>query len=328
MKQVLFVLDPLSTLDKRLDTSLFLMQAAFLQEVEVWVVFPDEVFFQQVAYVTAYPVRFRTLEFWDLSLGLPQLWEVSQFSQVWFRMDPPVNERYCALVQILAASLSAKQLVNPAEVLLLHSEKTLGLGLQSGSSKASDSDSCEVPTLITCSEVELLWFLKEHRAVVVKPLNMAQSLGVKKLEWKPRSKGLLKQCVQTLQEATCQWQVPICLQKFLPQISQGEVRLWFADDRLIGVARKLPLKDSFLVQIDQGSQVVDTDLTTAQDRLMPKIQRRIRELGIRVCAVDLIENYVTDFNVTSPGLLVQMSKLVKKNLAAQVIRKVITNKRW
>ena len=113
---------------------------------------------------------------------------------------------------------------------------------------------------------------------------------------------------------------PILLQKYQPEISRGEVRLWFLDGMLLAQARKLPLPHDFRVNIDRGSRLVATLLTAREKKVAAKLARHLRSRGIRLAAVDLIGGLVTDFNFTSPGLLVQMEQITGKNLAGQIIQ--------
>jgi glutathione synthase/RimK-type ligase-like ATP-grasp enzyme len=75
--------------------------------------------------------------------------------------------------------------------------------------------------------------------------------------------------------------------------------------------------------MDQGSRLAATELTRAERRAAAKIGSRLRQLRARLAAVDLIEAQVTDFNITSPGLIVQMERVLGENLAKPIVRALV-----
>jgi glutathione synthase len=115
----------------------------------------------------------------------------------------------------------------------------------------------------------------------------------------------------------------VILQEFFPGIAEGEKRLWFIDGTLLSYAKKLPMQGDFRVDLDQGSQVVSCELTRAEKLAAQKIGRHLRKRKIRLAAVDLIEGKITDFNFTSPGMIVQMEKLSGENLAAKILKRLL-----
>jgi glutathione synthase/RimK-type ligase-like ATP-grasp enzyme len=113
------------------------------------------------------------------------------------------------------------------------------------------------------------------------------------------------------------------LQRFLAGIRNGEQRLWFLDGKLLAAACKRPKAGEFKIDMDRGGTVATTKLSAREKKAALKIGKHLRARGIRLAAVDLIEGYVTDFNFTSPGLLVQMEALLGENLAKPVIRALL-----
>ena len=235
------------------------------------------------------------------------------FDQIHYRTDPPVDLAYIHPLQLLLAGSQHAEIVNPPGILLAANEKFEALGLaRAGLSPCS---------CISSREEDLRAFGREHGKVVLKPLHEAQSKGVELLDF--TSAQAESAAVRKLAGTTMNWNRPVIVQTYLPGIANGELRLWFADGRLVAHARKLPLEGDFRVQIDRGSRLEAKPLSTRDKASAKKIGAYLRRRGIRLAAVDLIDEAVTDFNFTSPGLLVQMEALARRNLAREVIRQLV-----
>jgi glutathione synthase len=160
-----------------------------------------------------------------------------------------------------------------------------------------------------------LSFLARERQAVLKPLHEAQSKGIHRLD-----AAEIQSARARLQEATHNFSRPALLQEYLPGIAQGETRVWFVDGQILAVARKFPLQGDFRVQIDQGSRIEKAELDAAGKKAAAWAARLLRKWKVRLAAVDLIDGKITDFNVTSPGLIVQMEAALGRELAPAVIR--------
>ncbi len=237
-----------------------------------------------------------------------------EFDQIHYRVDPPVNHAYIHPLQLLLLSrptgrrdrnISSK-IVNPAKILLISNEKM----------EAAFLDHLMPPSVISSEKEILLSFIKRHKKAVMKPLHEAQSKGVERLETDSHSMSLLK-------KMTHQFSQPIILQKYLNGIVKGEQRLWFIDGRLLAHAKKIPKTGDFRINMDQGGTLAIAPLSVKEKSASEKIGLWLKARKIRLAAVDLIDGFVTDFNFTSPGLLVQMEKLLKRNLAREIILKLV-----
>ncbi len=157
----------------------------------------------------------------------------------------------------------------------------------------------------------------------MKPLHLAQSLGVELLDW--RTLEGAHQAEKLLRETSKDFTLPVLLQKYLEGILEGETRLWFLDGGLLAKVKKLPLQNDFRVNIDRGSRLAPTELTPQEKLQIEKISQHLKKWKIRLAAVDLIEGWVTDFNFTSPGLITQMEIVLGENLAKKIVTQLAEN---
>jgi glutathione synthase len=236
----------------------------------------------------------------------------SEFRSLQYRTDPPVDLRYLQPLQLLTLGLGSRsRIVNPPAVLTLSNEKL----------EAAWLGDLMPPGVVASQWEPIDRFGTVEGKAVLKPLHLAQSLGVELLDWE--APGGAARARELVAKATEGFTRPILVQRFLPGIQDGEQRLWFLDGKLLAFIRKLPKEGDFRVNMDQGSRLAKTSLNAAEKKAATKISARLKAQKIRLAAVDLIEGKVTDFNFTSPGLIVQMEKALNENLAKPIVKALL-----
>lgn len=325
-RSILWITDPWGTLDHAQDTTLRLLHACVQQGI-------------RTAWADVSTLRLESGEVWidgqesseivsalrTLSMGngsiqkevrLPKAkaFQIHDFDSIQYRTDPPLDLHYFHPLQLLALAHSQKpslELVNPLPVLFARNEKL---------EPAMLPPQFAPKTLVSAEPARLLRFLKAARSVVLKPLHEAQSKGIEKLLWDSHTtEREIKQISDKLKAITQSGNQPVLLQKYLKKIESGEIRLWFLDGELLAFARKLPLEGDFRVNLDRGSQVVTTILDRPTQAAAKALSKRLKELQIRLAAIDVIGGKVTDFNFTSPGLIVTMEKVLGRDLATPIV---------
>lgn len=328
-KSFLWVTDPWSTLDHSNDTSLRLIQEGVKLgldqswcDVKTIQMSEKGVSFEATPILEVQPSRNSTSVHW----GKPRILSPSDFSAIHYRPDPPVDLAYLHPLQMLAIGINGKhprqrsnaqkthhgtEMINPLEVLFGGNEKM----------EAAFASDLLPPSFVSGQWQALEKFGKKYTRTVLKPLHLAQSQGIELLDW--RTPDSTNHAREILSNATQQFQRPVLLQKYLEGISEGETRFWFLDGKLIAHARKQPVTGDFRVNMDRGSKLVSAPLSRREKSRIPKISNHLRQRKIRLAAIDLIEGYVTDFNFTSPGLIVQMENILSENLAKPIVKRLL-----
>lgn len=317
-RSLLWITDPWPTLDHAKDTTLRFIEAADQLGIsQAWCdvksvrLETDRVMLDAARIRNVEPGRGETsFEFEPTrTLGAQQF--TQKFTDLHYRTDPPVDQAYLYPLLLLNLALRGTQrsrVVNPLSVLLSLNEKM----------EASAIKSLMASSLVSSQWERLQAFGKTSGRTVLKPLNEAQSHGIELLDW--RSREGCEDARNLLIQATRNFSIPVILQQFLEGISDGETRLWFLDGRLLTYVKKLPIQGDFRVNLDQGSPLALTELTRKEKTKAAQISKHLKQLKIRMAAVDLIEGYVTDFNFTSPGLIPQMEALLGENLAHSIVK--------
>ncbi len=320
---LLFITDPWDTLDHPRDTSLRLIQAAVALGIPTtWcdvksIRLEGDSILLDAATVTGVG---KGRGPGDFKLDAARACSPFAFNRLIYRVDPPVDLAYLQPVQMLALALKqappgrAKkvELVNSAEALFFANEKLEPLLL----------GKLMPPSCVSSQISALEKFGRAEGKVVLKPLHEAQSHGVELLDFGNVSGGskALGALRETLKKATRDQSLPVLLQRYLPGIHQGEQRLWFLDGKLLAHARKRPKSGEFKIDMDQGGTLVASTLSAAEKKAAPRIARALKARGVRLAAVDLIDGFVTDYNITSPGLISQMETVTGRDLATPIVR--------
>lgn len=311
--RLLWVTDPWESLDHAQDTTLRLAEEAMLLGAEC--------FFSENRSISLRNGKIEAEIFKIEKMSRPRTsknirraqsrWmDLSTFKHIFYRVDPPIDLSYLLPLQLLAKN--SPKIHSPASTLFGLNEKWAPVALGSYFPKSIVSTSAKL----------LQEFIEQHEKVVLKPLYQAQSKGVAILELKKISAASLRAQLNT---ATNGGKIPVILQEYLPGILEGETRLWFTNGRLIASIRKIPKSGESIIDMDRGGRLEKAPLLAAEKRAADLVGKYLKKNQILWAAVDLIDGKITDFNHTSPGLIVAMEELLGKNLAREALKPIISN---
>ena len=315
---VLWVTDPWHSLDHTNDSTLRLIEEAFRAGFQTYwcdyktIVFKNGVVLLETCKVVKVEAQRRSDDFiFSEALML----SISNFDIIHFRVDPPINNAYRYPLQLLHMGiyLLRKQrqtkyplILNPPQQILLESEKLMQSIFKQ-----------HFPKTIVSSQWDQIYnFGSEEKKTVLKPIGGTQSIGVEVMEWNTGNQiNANKKKLKTLTNA---FTVPVLLQTYLKGIEKEEIRMWFVNGRLITSIRKIP-KNNFIFNIDRGDILEPVKLDKVQMSIAKILTKHLREKSIFTAAIDLIDNKITDYNITSPGLIVQIEKISGINIAKIII---------
>ncbi|MCM0606788.1 MAG: hypothetical protein KA715_11930 [Xanthomonadaceae bacterium] len=236
----------------------------------------------------------------------PKRMSLSDFDEIHYRVDPPVDIRYLAPLQLMRTALSPsvqKLIYNPIDELCTLNEKSIALLIPGAAPRM----------LVSSNWDELYRFGKQEKKTVLKPLNGFQSRGVDILGWKNEIEQKMSQLsVQKLSE---NFTIPVVLQEYLPEITNGEIRVWYVRGQTIAAVRRHPPKGEFKINPNVKSKLTRESISSIPASQNIAVQKFLVEHGIHFAAVDWIGNKISDFNITSPGLLVEMEEVLGQDLA-------------
>ena len=225
---------------------------------------------------------------------------------VFFRKDPPINDKYISILQIFRELEYQNTLViNSPESLLRYNEKVLGCQLSEK----------KIPTIVTCSAKKISSFSKIHGDIVLKPMNMMAGQGVIKLE-------KLNENKKSISEYINKYKV-VMAQKYLNEIKNGDNRIIIYNGVIENnILTRYPPKGDFIANLANGG---DFKIKKIERKYLPTLNRIASYLnyhGIFFAGVDMIGEYITEINITSPTGIQQIGNGLSNRIANEILKKV------
>ncbi len=284
----LFIADPIEQFKIYKDTTFAMMREAQRRGHTLAVCEPRHLHWERGGRVTA------TVQ--DITLtGHPDEWYIAQapkaaaladFGAVLMRKDPPFDSEYFYATHLLEqAERDGARVFNKPRALRDHPEKLAIM----------EFPQFIGPTLVTRDAQDIRRFHAEHGDIILKPLDGMGGMGI----FRVKSDGLnLGSIIETLNKGGSE---SVMVQKFLPEIAEGDKRV------LIMGGKPVPY---CLARIPQGSEVrgnlaaggkgVARPLTPRDQEIGEALGAILKERGLLLAGVDVIGDYVTEINVTSP----------------------------
>lgn len=159
------------------------------------------------------------------------------------------------------------------------------------------------PTLITGDREEILAFRKEFGDVIVKPLFGAGGAGVFHITPDDENLGSLLELFTQL------YREPVIVQKYLPEIRNGDKRIILFDGEPAGAVSRMPKAGEARANFHAGGSARKATLTDREQEICATIGPVLREQGLIFAGIDVIGSYLTEINVTSPTGLQEINRL-------------------
>ncbi len=221
--------------------------------------------------------------------------DLSTADYVFIRQNPPFNMNYIYSTYYLDF-INSKKVINTPSAIRNTSEKFYSIRFLN----------YMPPTIFTRDINEINKFQKKNKKIVLKPIDGYSGKNIKFLN--SYNKKTINDYLKTYGH--------IMVQKFLPEVKNGDKRVFIINGKVMGAIRRIPSKGSNLANISQGGLAFKTNLTTREKKISIRVAKELKKSKIFFAGIDLISNYlIGDINVTSPTGLPQFQNLTGKNLA-------------
>ena len=212
------------------------------------------------------------------------------------RQDPPFNLEYISSTYILDAIKGKVKIINNPTSIRNVSEKLYSARYR----KYMPS------TIFTQNIEEIKRFFKAHKKVILKPIHSYSGNDIHLLN-KFNSK-LINQFVKKHAHIMCQ--------KFLPNISKGDKRVFLINGKVCGAISRVPKKGSFLSNMSKGAKPINTKLSKKENKVSKLVAKDLKKENIFFAGIDFIDQKLNgDINVTSPTGMKTLYDLSGINLA-------------
>jgi glutathione synthase len=240
------------------------------------------------------------------TLGERHWRDLSEMDVVLMRKDPPVDAQFIYDTMVLdAAQRSGVQVVNNPQALRDCNEKLFTLQFPQ----------CIAPTLVSRDASELRRFVTEHGEVVLKPLDGMGGRGIFRVR---AGDSNLNSMLETLLAGGMHGEGRhfTIAQKFIPAISAGDKRILLVDGEPVPYAlARIPQGDEFRGNLAAGGRGVGVPLSERDRWIAAQVAPELRRRGLRFVGLDVIGDYLTEINVTSPTCARELDAQFGLNIA-------------
>lgn len=308
---VLFVLDPLSGLNAYKDSSVAMMQALVARGHHFSVALQGDVFIER-GQVLARATQINLVSganlhepHWWTEVGAPVNTPLSAFSAVLMRKDPPFDMEYVYITHMFDyAQAQGARIFNSGAAIRNHPEKLA----------ITEFAQFTTPTLVTRDMARIKAFHQEHGEVIVKPLDGMGGTGIFKLAANEPNLNAI------LESLTHDGQRSIMAQRFIPEITQGDKRILLIGGEPVPYClARIPLAGETRGNLAAGGRGVAQPLSKRDWEIAREIAPQLSKRGLLLVGLDVIGDYVTEINVTSPTCFVEITEQTGFDVGARFV---------
>ena len=302
-------MDHISTLHIGGDSTFALMLEAQARGHELFHYTVDTLSMRDGAvFATGEPVTVRDVEGDHCTLGDRTRVNLGEFDVVLMRQDPPFHMGYITATHLLerihdpdayAAGNGTLVVNNPAEVRNAP-EKIF----------VTEFPDLMPETLISRSRDEIRAFRDEFRDIIIKPLYGNGGAGVFRMaEADQNLSSLLELFEQT-------WPEPFIAQRYMKEVRAGDKRIILIDGEPVGAINRVPAEDESRSNMHVGGRAEAIDITAREEEICAAIGPELKRRGFIFVGIDVIGDYMTEINVTSPTGIREVRKFGGADIAA------------
>ena len=301
-------MDPVEGINIETDTSFMMMMEAQSRGHQLWVYTPDKLSLEGGRVTArARPVTVRAVKGDHATLGDTRVLDLEgEIDVVLMRQDPPFDMAYITATHFLD-KVHPKVLVvnNPTEV--RNAPEKLFV---------TDFPGVQPPTLITSDHEAIYDFRERHGDMVLKPLHGGGGSGVVRLKADdPNLDALLELHALIGRDQ-------VIAQKFIPAVSKGDKRVLLVDGQPVGAINRIPAEGQVRSNLARGGRAAAVDLTARDLELCAIIGPELKRRGLLFVGIDVIGDYLTEINVTSPTGAQQLKRFSGIDAAAVLFDRI------
>jgi glutathione synthase len=300
-------MDPIERINIRGDSTFALLLEAQARGHALGYYTPDRMAQRDgTVFATVQPLQVRDTVGDHFTLGEGRRVELATFDVILMRQDPPFDLAYISATHMLERIHPRTLVVNDPAHVRNAPEKVF----------VTEFPDLMPPTLMTRDLAEIKAFRAEHGDIVMKPLYGKGGEAVFLLGAKDLNFGSLYDMFATT------FREPWVVQKFLPAVKDGDKRIILVDGEFAGAVNRVPAPDDLRSNMVRGGSPKETELTAREREICARIGPALRERGLLFVGIDVIDDYLTEINVTSPTGLRAIKNLGGPDIAAMIWDKI------
>ena len=301
--KIAFQMDPIGPIDINADSTFRLAEEAQARGHELYYYLPDHLSFQEGRIMArARTLKVKRVQGDHAELGPLQLIDLSEVDVVWLRQDPPFDMHYITTTHLLERLVPDTLVVNDPFWVRNSPEKLLVLNFPE----------LTPPTTVARDLETIREFKAKHGDIILKPLYGNGSAGVFRLDENDRNLSSLYELFTGFSRE------PLIVQKYLPAVTKGDKRVILVDGEPVGAINRVPAANEVRSNMHVGGRPEKVELTERDREICAKIGPVLREKGQIFVGIDVIGDWLTEINVTSPTGIQELERFDGVNVAGKI----------
>ena len=301
--KIAFQMDPIEYVDINADSTFRLAEEAQNRGHDLYVYTPNDLTFNRgkvAAKVRSISLKRKIGD--HVSFGAVELLDLSEFGVIWLRQDPPFDMGYITNTHLLDLVDKETLIVNNPFWVRNLPEKLLVL---------------EFPDLIPDTVIsrdldEIKEFKREFKDIIVKPLYGNGGAGIFRLKEDDKNLTSLHELFSNMSSE------PLIAQAFLPDVRSGDKRIILVDGSPVGAINRVPKAGEIRSNMHVGGKAEPAKLSQRDREICRAIGPTLKSKGQVFVGIDVIGEYLTEINVTSPTGIQELERFDKVNIAEMI----------
>lgn len=235
-------------------------------------------------------------------LGERRTVELSDCDVVLLRQDPPFDMSYITTTHLLETLQPGVLVVNDPANVRDCPEKLFVMQFPD----------LMPPTLITRSLEDVKAFRREHQDIIVKPLYGNGGAAIFRLQNEDTNLGSLVELFQSV------FREPFIVQRYQPEVRKGDKRIILVDGEVAGAINRVPSHEDTRSNMHVGGRAESTEITGREREICARLAPELKRRGLIFTGIDVIGDYLTEINVTSPTGIREVKRFGGADIAAMI----------
>ncbi len=297
-------MDDLSKINFLTDSTISIIIESQLRGNKNYIYLPEDLIIQNnEVYALSRKISFNIKEPKNYKITPKKILKLSNMKIIFVRQDPPFNMSYITSLHILELLDSKKtRVVNDPRGIRNSPEKIL----------IFDFPKLIPPTIVTRSKHQVTEFLKKYKKAVIKPLYGNGGESVFLISKKDLN---LNQIVESFLTGNKE---PFIVQKYLPEIIRGDKRIILINGKPVGAVARVPKKNEIRSNIHVGGLAKKTLISKSDQLICNAIGPELKKRKLFFVGIDVIGQYLTEINVTSPTCIREIKNLSNVDIAKTI----------
>ncbi len=301
--KVALQMDPIGSVNIDADSTFRIAIEAQARGHSLFFYTPDKLAYREGRVVArGFPIELRREKGNHVSYGAEVEVDLADYDVVWLRQDPPFDMGYITTTHLLDMIHPKTLVVNDPFWVRNFPEKLLVLRFPD----------LTPPTLIARDLDTIRAFKAEHGDIILKPLYGNGGAGVFRLGPDDRNLSSLHELFSGINRE------PLIAQKFLPAVSKGDKRVILVNGEAVGAINRVPQPGETRSNMHVGGRAEKVALTDRDREICERIGPTLRDNGQVFVGIDVIGDWLTEINVTSPTGIQELERFDGTNTAAKI----------